>query len=135
MNIVTCTTESPGAYAHRIAVRGHSWVTDLQAPDSDDAGPGAHDLFDASLAACKAHTAIWFAKRHGWPLEAVDARIERDDADERKGVYRLTLHLGLRGPLTDDQRARIYAAVERCPVHKLMVSAEVVITTVPTEAP
>jgi putative redox protein len=135
VNIVTCTTETPGAYPHRIAVRAHQLITDLSAPDSGDAGPDGHDLFDASLASCKATTAMWFAKRHGWPLESVDVRVERDGTEERKGTYKLALHIGLYGPLSDEQRDRIYAAIEKCPIHKLMTTTDVVVETVRLAAP
>ena len=44
----------------------------------EDSAPSAHDYFDASLAACKALTAVWFARRNGIPLERVESHVERD---------------------------------------------------------
>jgi len=35
--------------------------------------------------------------------------------------------------LTDEQRTRLYAAVAKCPVSKLMTTADVVIETAPLE--
>lgn len=58
-------------------------------------------------------------------------QVERDDSEERKGRYVLHVRLAFHGPLSDEQRARLYAAVGKCPVHKLMTSTEVVIETAP----
>ena len=132
MNSVDCTTEQPQGYRHRIEVRAHELHADVSLADGgQDSAPGAHDYFDASLAACKTLTAMWFAKRNGIPLERVESHVERDDSEERKGRYRLAVRLAFHGPLTEDQRARLYAAVARCPVSKLMTTTEVVIETAP----
>jgi putative redox protein len=101
----------------------------MPASGGTDSAPGAHDLFDAALAACKTLTATWYAKQHGIPLERVESHVERDDSDERKGTYRLTVRLAFHGPLDDDQRRRLHAAVARCPIHKLMTSTTVEIST------
>jgi putative redox protein len=85
------------------------------------------------LAVCKAQTAIWFAKNKGIALERVDADVERDDSEERAGKYKLIVRLAFHGALSDDDRKRLYAAVARCPVAKLMTTSEVVIETVPLE--
>lgn len=134
MNSVHCTTERPGGYRHRIDIRAHELHADLLAPEGgEDSAPGAHDYFDASLAACKALTAMWYAKKNGFPLERIECDVERDDHEERSGRYKLLVRLALHGPLTEEQRTRIHAAVARCPVSKLMTSSEVLIETAPLE--
>lgn len=135
MNSIHCTTATPGSYRHRIEIRAHELFADVLADEGgEDSAPGAHDYFDASLAACKALTAMWFAKRHGIPLERVESHVERDDSEERQGRYTLRVRLAFHGPLTDDHRTRLYAAVARCPVSKLMTASEVVIETAPLTA-
>jgi putative redox protein len=134
MNIVHCTTERAGGFRHRIEVRAHELHTDGSVADGgEDSAPGAHDYFDASLAACKTLTAMWYAKKNGFPLERVEAHVERDDSQERSGRYTLLVRLAFHGPLTEEQRTRIYAAVAKCPVSKLMTTTEVVIDTAPLE--
>ncbi|HEX5655645.1 MAG TPA: OsmC family protein, partial [Polyangiales bacterium] len=96
-----------------------------------DVGPTPHELFDASLAACKTTTAHWYAKRANMPLESVEVKIERDDSQERQGVYKLNVSLTYHGPLTDEQRTKLHSAVTRCPLHKLMTTTEVIIETAP----
>ena len=134
MNSVHCTTEQPGGYRHRIEIRAHVLNADILADaGGEDSAPGAHDYFDASLAACKAHTAMWYAKKNGFPLERVEAHVERDDSEERSSRYKLLVRLAFHGPLSEEQRSRIYAAVARCPVSKLMTTSEVLIETAPLE--
>lgn len=136
MNSVDCTTEQPSGYRHRIVVRAHELHTDVGVADGGtDSAPDAHDYFDASLAACKALTAMWFAKRNNIPLERVESHVERDSSEERKGRYRLLVRLEFHGPLTDEQRKRLYAVAEKCPVSKLMTTTEVVIETAPLDSP
>jgi putative redox protein len=129
-NPIHAETTTAGAMQQRIAMGAHALLAD-EPPDvgGTDSGPNPHDLFDASLAACKAMTAHWYAKQRGYPLERVSTLVERDGSKERQGQYGLTVTMTFHGPLTDEQRARLLDAVGRCPVHKLMTTVEVAITT------
>ena len=129
MTTVTYETETPGGYPATLRVRELVFPTDL-APESGgtDTAPGPHDLFDASLASCQGATAMWFAKRKGFPLERVTVRVDSDDKDERAGVYRMTIHVELGGPLDDDQRGQIMRAIASCPIKKLMTTGDVQIS-------
>ncbi|HEY8080425.1 MAG TPA: OsmC family protein [Labilithrix sp.] len=130
---IRCTTETAGHARHRITIGSHEVFADLTVPEGgDDTAPGAHDYFDASLAACKALTAIWYARKNAMPLDGVDVEVDRDDSEERKGRYVLKLRVALRGALSAEQRERILAAIGRCPVSKLMTTSEVVIETTPS---
>lgn len=127
---VHCVTEVPSTFRHVVTVGAHTLHADvLPAIGGEDSAPGPHEYFDTSLATCKALTAMWFAKRKGFPLERVEAHVERDDSKERQGTYVLNVKLAFHGPLTDEQRAEIYAAVGKCPVHKLMTTTTVEINT------
>jgi putative redox protein len=130
--MIDCETERPNEYPQRIQVRSHTLRADVgEALGSTDSAPGPHDYFDAALAACKTLTATWYAKKNGIPLERVESHVERDDSRERQGVYVLKVRLAFHGPLTDEQRHRLYNAVAKCPVHKLMTTTEVEIETAP----
>jgi putative redox protein len=130
MNTVTCDTDSAGQFAQTLQVRRHTFHADVTAESGGgDAAPGPHDYFDASLASCKALTAIWYAKRHGIQLERVHTSVERDDAEERKGTYRLRVRVSFEGPMSLEQRAALERAVGACPIHKLMTTTDVVIET------
>lgn len=131
---IDCATEHPGEIAQILHVRSHTFRADApEAAGGRDAAPGPHDYFDAALAACKTITATMYAKAHGIALERVEAHVERDDSEERKGKYTLKVRLAFHGPLSDADRARIHAAVARCPIHKLMTTTDVVVETAPLE--
>jgi putative redox protein len=135
MNTIQCTTEQVGGGRHRVDVRGrHELHADLPAAaGGSDTAPDSHDFFDTSLVVCKSLTATWFARKNGIPLERVSAQVERDDSEERKGRYRLLVRIAFHGPLTDEQRRRLLAVVERCPIAKLMTTGDVVIELVAPE--
>lgn len=129
---VQCATEKPNSFPQVLQVRTHTFRADVgPSAGGTDTAPGAHDYFDAALAACKALTATWYARKHQMPLERVESRVERDDSGERQGKYLLKVRLAFHGPLSDEQRSRLYAAVSACPIHKLMTTAEVQIETAP----
>ena len=130
-NRIDAETDRPGEFPMTVRTRAHVLRTDVGPEDgSTDSAPGAHDYFDSALAACKGLTAMWYAKRKGIPLERVETHVERDDRDERKGVYRLRVRVVFHGPLTDEQRSALDAAVAKCPVSKLMTTSEVIIETI-----
>jgi putative redox protein len=115
---------------HTVSVRGHRFSIDEPASNGgEDAGPTPHDLYDSALGACKAMTLLWYAKRKGIPVEDVQIAVDRDDSEERKGVYRLLVTLSLGGPLTDAQRNELLVVAEKCPVHKLMTQVRTEIRT------
>ena len=128
-------TKDPGTFRHLLTINSHSIRVDLSpAAGGDDTGPGAHDLFDASLIACKALTAMKYAKTKGFALDKVEAWVSRDDSKESEGIYGLNLKLAFFGGLSQAEKQRIHDVVQRCPVHKLMTTAEIQINTAPLEA-
>jgi putative redox protein len=127
--MIDCETDRPNEFPASLHVRTHTVHVDVLPPDSTDSAPSPHDYFDASLAACKAMTAMWYARKNKIALERVDTHVERDASQERTGKYVLKVRLGFHGPMSDEDRARLQAAVVKCPVHKLMTTTEVVIET------
>jgi putative redox protein len=79
MNTVSCDTDTVGRFPQTLHLREHTFHAGVT-PESggEDSAPTPHDYFDASLASCKALTAIWFAKKHGIPLERVHVSAEPD---------------------------------------------------------
>jgi putative redox protein len=95
----------------------------------EGSAPGAHDLYDAALGACKALTVLWYAKRKGIPVEAIEVCIESDRSQERAGTYKLDAKLRLGGALSPAQRQELLHVASKCPVHKLMTVVKTEITT------
>jgi len=55
--------------------------------------------------------------------------VTHDASEEQKGKYVLNVKLTLKGVLTDQQRDELHRIADRCPIHKLMTTAEVSIET------
>ncbi|MES2412313.1 MAG: OsmC family protein [Pseudomonadota bacterium] len=116
--------------AQSLQIRAHSLIADVSAEEGGaDTGPSPHDLYDAALASCKALTVMWYANKKGIPVEDIHTVIERDDSQERTGIYKLSTRLQISGALTDAQLHELGAVAQKCPVHKLMTSVTTEITT------
>jgi putative redox protein len=115
---------------HDIYIGGYTLVTDLSVEEGGEgSGPSAHDLYDASLGACKALTVLWYAKRKAIPLEGIEISMERDASQERAGIYRLSTTLSFTGSLTAGQRQELLRVAQKCPIHKLMTEGTTEIST------
>jgi putative redox protein len=127
---ITITRDRSRKMKHTATVRRHTIVLDELANNGgEDLGVTPHDLYDSALGACKALTVLWYAQRKQIPVEDIEVSVERDDADERKGVYRLRTTLSLSGTLSDAQRQELLTVAGKCPVHKLMTQATTEVTT------
>ncbi|MCU4122094.1 OsmC family protein [Variovorax sp. N23] len=113
---------------HTVRIRNEAFGTDALQPDGQ--GPATpHDLYDASLAACKALTVMLYAQRKNMPVEDIEVLVDRDDSEERKGIYRLKTSLRVTGALDESQRAELLRVAAKCPVHKLMTETTTEIET------
>jgi putative redox protein len=121
---------SAGGLRTEIEVRGHRSIADEPSnAGGTDEGPTPYELLSAALGACVAMTIRLYADRKGWPVEGVTVRLrhskvwEKDcqDCDEAPvGVDRIERKIELQGPLTDEQRTRILAIADRCPVKQTL---------------
>jgi putative redox protein len=128
---VIVNTVTPDGFRHKIDInQQHELFTDLPVDlGGEDSAPSPHDYFDAALASCKTLTVKLYAKQHDIPLTGITVKVTHDDSEERQGKYRLNVELTLEGALSDQQRAVLHRIADRCPVHKLMTSAEISIET------
>ena len=127
---ITITRDRSRKMKHTATVRQHTIVLDELADNGgEDLGVTPHDMYDSALGACKALTVLWYAQRKQIPVEDIQVSVERDDADERKGVYRLRTTLSLGGALSQAQRQELLAVAGKCPVHKLMTQATTEVIT------
>ncbi|SDK97841.1 putative redox protein [Modicisalibacter muralis] len=118
----------------RVEVEGFETLF-LDAPQivgGEGSAPDPHDHLDLALGACKAITAQMYARRKGWPLTGVSVTVARDDSQERHGIYRLDVSLDFQGIDDAGQRARLAEIADRCPIHRLITTSQVEITTAAT---
>jgi putative redox protein len=118
-----------GSQDYRTTVRigVHELVVD-EPPDKggQDLGPTPDELVAAALGACTGITLRMYAGRKGWPLEGADVDVEVVEENGRRSLKR---RVRLHGALSEEQRARLRQIADACPVHKLLVQATPVETT------
>jgi putative redox protein len=118
------------AMRHQITIGDQTIAVDATVAEGGEGlGASPHDLYDASLGACKALTVLWYARKRGIPVDDIQVRVARDDSQERAGVYKLDAQLTVSGTLTDAQFAELLRVAQKCPVHKLMSEVKTDITT------
>ena len=124
---------------HEIQIGRYRLSTDLNVEEGGQtSGPSPHDLYDSALGACKALTALWYARRKNIPVEGIEIVVERDASQERAGIYRINTMLTFTGALSSGQREDLLRVAEKCPIHKLMTEVTTEIATMlsdPTESP
>ncbi len=139
-SVVTVTEVAAGKYAQRIEVGSHTLFADERTADGgDDTGPSPYELLLAALGACTSMTLRMYADRRQWPLERVTVRLQHDrihavdcaECETKSGhIDRIRRVIVLEGPLDSEQRERLLAMADKCPVHRTLRSATQIITQI-----
>ena len=119
-----------GAYRTDITLGRHTFTADEPlSAGGGDTGPTPYDYLLGALGACTAMTVHMYAARKKWPLDDVTVRLrsarsyaadcENCDA-QPVGVRRVERQIELSGTLTDEQRQRLLAIADRCPVKQTL---------------
>lgn len=100
-----------------------------------DIGPGPYDLLLASLAACKAMTVRMYSERKGWDLQGMEITVTHEkvkakdtpEATSESGFVDIfDCKLVFHGDLDEAQRARMLEISYKCPVHRTLMSENLI---------
>jgi len=121
-----------GRFGTLVEAGNHRWRMDepVEAGGADT-GPTPYDMLLAGLGACTSMTLNLYARREGIPLEGVTIRLHHDrnhakdcahcaDAGENPRIEAIFRTITLEGPLSFEQRERLMAVAEKCPVHRTL---------------
>ncbi|WP_374683395.1 OsmC family protein [Accumulibacter sp.] len=115
-----------GPYQQTVRLGRHTLIADEPvAMGGEDAGPEPMDFLLAGLGACTSVTLRMYAERKHWPLAAVSVALTHDklELDGGRGtVDRITRVITLAGELTADQRERLLAIANKCPMQRTLQS-------------
>lgn len=141
MTATTSTTVQPrqivvhgsaSGFAQEITAGQHALRADEPARlGGTDSGPDPYDLLTSALGACTSMTVSLYARRKQWPLDAVTVRLRHSkihaadcaECETKDGKLDLIeCDVELHGELTEEQRRRLLAIANKCPVHKTLMS-------------
>ena len=113
-----------------IRARNHVWYADEPEDEGGaNSGPQPTEMLLGSLGACIAVTVKLYAQRKNWPLEGIDVDVEYEkfNGSDYPGytggapfVYEFHEEVIFRGPLTDEQKARLHEIATKCPVRRIL---------------
>ncbi len=119
-------------FTQEIVVGLHRLVADEPKDvGGDDEGPAPYDLLLAALGSCTSMTVTLYARRKGWPLQGVTARLRHSrihasdcvECETKEGkIERIELDIEFAGPLSSEQRSKLLEIAKKCPVHRTLTS-------------
>jgi putative redox protein len=95
------------------------------AKGGQDKGFSPKELLASALGACTCATVRMYADHKAWDLEKVEASVELIDEE---GQTKLIRKLQITGNLDEEQRARLLAVANACPIHKILTHPIVIET-------
>jgi putative redox protein len=106
-------------YRTQISARQHTlWADEPGELGGADTGVTPYELLLSAVGSCKAINARMYAERKGWKLDSVRVDLVHERPEGRGGSELIRAELTFEGDLDDEQRERLLAIAEKCPVQK-----------------
>ena len=129
---VTVTERPGGKYTLDVENGRHKLYADEPLSyGSADLGPSPFEYLCAALGSCTAITLRMYSGRKKWDVENISVTVthslRRSGDGETKNVFERVIYL--KTDLEVEQRARLIEIADKCPVHKMLESGNVIETT------
>ncbi|MDE1174664.1 MAG: alpha/beta fold hydrolase [Parvibaculaceae bacterium] len=119
-----------GPLQARVEVGRHAFLADEPvALGGEDTGPTPHELLLGALGACTCLTLRLYAGRKGYDVSRISAELRRgsekvsvDGVEKEVEVISREIHID--GGLSDDDREKMLAIANRCPVHRTLMNPD-----------
>jgi putative redox protein len=90
-------------------------------------GLAPSQLLLSSVGACKAITMRMYANRKKWKVDKIDIKVSSEvQKSEQQQTTFIKCNFFIEGDLDEEQKRRIYAIGEKCPVHKMLMNPIVI---------
>lgn len=125
-----------GRFQVRIEAGGTALIADEPvAAGGLGSGPTPYELLCAALAACTTMTLRLYAEGKGWPVAAIRTQVGHQRESGKTPPDLFVRRIALPAGLDADQRARLIAIADRCPVHRTLTGGARVETQASDAAP
>ena len=126
---VVAKATGAGKFQVRVETGEHHFLMDEPVDYGGlSSGPSPFDMLGAALGACTLMTMRLYAARKGWVVDGLSVRVaHRKESPDARDQFMRTIHFE---KVTDEQRAKLLAIAERCPVHLLLERGADVSTSV-----
>ena len=90
-------------------------------------GLAPSQLLLSSVGACKAITMRMYANRKKWKVNKIDIKVSSEvQKSEQQQTTFIKCNIFIEGDLDEEQKRRIYAIGEKCPVHMMLMNPIVI---------
>jgi putative redox protein len=137
-NLVIVRTGRIG-YQTEININGHHLLADEPIlVGGANTGPTPYDYLLAALGACTSITLRMYADRKAWPLDGIVVRLKHEkihaqdcqECETKTGkLDQIEREIEMRGALNGEQRRRLLAIADMCPVHRTLQSKIIIKST------
>lgn len=115
---VSAALDMHDTYLTRINMAGHQVLADEPKDiGGTDLGATPSQLLAAALASCTTITLSMYATRKNWAVKHIDCVVTTEKIAGKRSFNRA---ITLTGDLTDEQKQRMLAIANKCPVHKTL---------------
>lgn len=93
----------------------------------ENKGLAPTQLLLSSVGACKAITMRMYANRKQWKVDKIDIKVSSEiQKSELQQTTYIKCNIFIEGELDEDQKRRLYAIGEKCPVHKMLMNPVII---------